>query len=296
MSRSACSRWAERQARRTTRSELGTELGEREQSLLERLGSRAEQPLLAQRERVADEALRLDLLGHLPQGHLAERLEVLDAEEVLQRGLDAPLRVDAPSRRRVMRASGVMSTSTTSSASASSRSGNVSRTSTPVSSATWSLSDSRCWTLTVVNTSMPGLEQLPDVLVALAVLQPRGLEWASSSTRHSSGARARSPGRSISRTEWLRWSTTRRGCDLQPLRLRGRLRPAVRLEHADDDVAPVVGRRATLLQHAVGLADPRRHAQEDLAAARPTQAPRTPWTTRSMSLMPMNGVTSPPRP
>ena len=83
--------------------------------------------------------------------------------------------VDAPSRRRVISASGVMSTSTTSSASASSRSGNVSRTRTPVSSATWSLSDSRCWTLTVVNTSMPGLEELRDVLVALAVLEPRGI-------------------------------------------------------------------------------------------------------------------------
>ena len=34
-------------------------------------------------------------------------------------------------------------------ASDNTESGNVSRTRTPVSSATWSLSDSRCWTLTV---------------------------------------------------------------------------------------------------------------------------------------------------
>ena len=60
-----------------------------------------------------------------------------------------------PSRSRWISASGVRSTSTTSSAVASTWSGNVSRTRTPVSSATWSLRLSRCWTLTVEKTSMP---------------------------------------------------------------------------------------------------------------------------------------------
>ena len=44
--------------------------------------------------------------------------------------------------------------------------------STPVIRSTTSLTDSRCWMLTVEMTSMPALEQLLDVLVALRVARP----------------------------------------------------------------------------------------------------------------------------
>ena len=95
----------------------------------------------------------------------------------------------------------------------------------------------------------------------------------------------------------------------------GGLGAAVRLEQADHDVAARLLFGVTLEQHAVGLADPRRHPEEDLqataAADRQTQSsvsgasgavvslghpPSRLWTIRSISLMPMNGAMMPPRP
>ena len=60
-----------------------------------------------------------------------------------------------PARSRSSSSSGVRSTTTTSSARARTESGTVSRTRTPVSSVTRSLSDSRCWTFIVEITSIP---------------------------------------------------------------------------------------------------------------------------------------------
>ncbi len=60
--------------------------------------------------------------------------------------------------------------------------------------------------------------------------------------------------------------------DLEPGRLRGGVGAAVRLEVADHDVAPVLGLGLPLLQHPVGLADARGHAEEHLVA--PVLTPR----------------------
>src|SRR3954447_26802768 len=57
------------------------------------------------------------------------------------------------------------------------------------------------------------------------------------------------------------------GDHLEALGLGDRLAAPVRLEGADDDVAPGLGLRLPLLQHAVGLADAGGHAEEDLVAA-----------------------------
>ena len=92
--------------------------------------------LVAHRRRLAHEPLGLDALGDLAQRDLAQRLEVLEAEEAVQGGRDALGLVDLARRRRSISAGGVTSTSTTSSAAESTESGNVSRTRTPVSSAT----------------------------------------------------------------------------------------------------------------------------------------------------------------
>ena len=51
-------------------------------------------PAARARGRRGIRALRLDLLGHLAEGDLAQRGQVLDAEEVVERGLDALLRID----------------------------------------------------------------------------------------------------------------------------------------------------------------------------------------------------------
>ena len=147
-----------------------------------------------------------------------------------------------------------------------------------------------------------GVEHVGDVLVALArARRPGALVCASSSIRHSSGARARSAGRSISSSAGA--AVARRagaGSDLEPLGLRRGLRAAVRLEHADHDVAPGLGLGLALLQHAVRLADAGRHARGRSCSGRPRASASTRRAgcgpTRSMSLMPMNGAISPPRP
>ena len=66
-----------------------------------------------------------------------------------------------------------MSTSITSSASSKNVSGTVSQTRMPVMPPTTSFRLSRCWTLSVVKTSMPAGEQLVDVLPALRVARAR---------------------------------------------------------------------------------------------------------------------------
>ena len=50
--------------------------------------------LLARADDLGDQALGLDLLGHLAQRDLAQRGEVLDPEEAVERRLDALGRVD----------------------------------------------------------------------------------------------------------------------------------------------------------------------------------------------------------
>ena len=108
---------------------------------------------------------------------------------------------------------------------------------------------------------------------------------------------------------------------LEPLRHGGGLGAPVGLEPGDDDVLPLGEELVPLLQHRVGLADPGRHADVHLQPAPPDhlshdqppyatspadvlewegrsrgQAPKRLWMIRSMSLMPMNGAITPPRP
>ena len=152
----------------------------------------------------------------------------------------------------------------------------------------------------------PGLEHVVDVLVALRVLEARRV-----------GVRElvdqRQLGRPLEDRRQVHLLEHRVAVGhpparqpLEPLRLRLGLGAAVGLEVGDHHVAPGPLLGLSLLQHAVGLADPRRHAEEDLVAAASTarhaagillaQAPSTLWTSRSMSLIPMNGATIPPRP
>ena len=137
--------------------------------------------------------VRLDLLGHLAQRDLAQRLQVLDLEEAVQRRRRPGPR-GRPCRRAAARSAtpGVRSTSTTWSARASSSSGTVSRTRTPVSSETWSLSDSRCCTLTVERTSMPGVEHVARCPRSASGARARA-RW-SARARRSGTARARARG------------------------------------------------------------------------------------------------------
>ena len=110
--------------------------------------------------------------------------------------------------------------------------------------------------MTVEMTSMPGVEDLVDVLVALLVAQPGAFVCASSSTSASSGARA-DDGIDVHLLELERAVLDAQPRhDLEPFGERRRLRPVVRLEVADHDVTPLVLRLPALLQHPVGLADP----------------------------------------
>ena len=86
--------------------------------------------------------------------------------------------------------------------------------------------------------------------------------------------------------------------DLEALGERGRLRPVVRLEVADDDVDALELRLASLLEHPIRLPDSGRHSEQDpvTPSTRSGHAPRRLWTRRSISLIPMNGRIIPPRP
>jgi hypothetical protein len=63
--------------------------------------------------------------------------------------------------------------------------------------------------------------------------------------------------------------------DLEPIRLCRRLGAIVRLEVANHHVATRGLARLALLEHAVGLADPRRHPEEDLVAPSPVGGHRS---------------------
>ncbi len=63
----------------------GLQRYQRQEALRDRWRGGAEEPLLAGVEGLSDQALRLDLLGDLAQGHLAKGLQVLDLEEAPSR-------------------------------------------------------------------------------------------------------------------------------------------------------------------------------------------------------------------
>ena len=86
--------------------------------------------------------------------------------------------------------------------------------------------------------------------------------------------------------------------DLEPFGEGRRLGTVVRLEVADHDVPPLLLRLAALEEHAVRLADARGHPEQDpVVASRHALMLRSRlWTIRSISLIPMNGRITPPRP
>ncbi len=103
-----------------------------------------------------------------------------------------------PAASRVSSSSAGTSTSTTSSARSKNVSGTVSRTRTPVMPPTTSLRLSRCWTFSVVKTSMPAASSSSTSCQRFGWREPCALLCASSSTRTSCGRRASAASRSNS--------------------------------------------------------------------------------------------------
>jgi hypothetical protein len=64
-------------------------LHQREQPLADRLGGVGGEVVVARADDLGDQALGLDLLGHLAQRDLAQRRQVLDAEEAVEGRVDA---------------------------------------------------------------------------------------------------------------------------------------------------------------------------------------------------------------
>ena len=141
----------------------------------------------------------VDLVGDPQQRELAQRGEVARSEVVGERGVDpspacrccrGPCAGAAPpaSCRRARPASACRTTA----------SGIVSRCLTPVMRSTTSLSDSRCWMLSVEMTSMPAASSSSTSCQRFALREPGTLVWASSSTSACAGLRARMASTSIS--------------------------------------------------------------------------------------------------
>ena len=142
----------------------------------------------------------VDPVGQPQQRQLAQGGEVADAEVV------APARRRSCRPRRCCRApsAGAAPRATCRPARSgrparTTSSGTVSRCRTPVIASTTSLSDSRCWMLTVVMTSMPASSSASTSCQRFSLRRSPGtLVWASSSTSTTSGCRARTASTSIS--------------------------------------------------------------------------------------------------
>ena len=169
-----------------------------------------------------------------------------------------------------------MSTSSTSSAEAKIASGRRSRTGAPVMVSTASATDSMCWTLQVVMTWMPASRISSTSCQRFSRGEPGALVWASSSMMRD----GRLAGDDRVGVHLLDDDAAVRdpapGQDLQPVEQLHGVRPAVRLDEADDDVGAALGPAVRLLEHLVRLADPGRHAQVHAqpAAAAAASRPR----------------------
>ena len=115
---------------------------------------------------------------------------------------------------------------------------------------------------------MPGVEDLVDVLVALAVAGLGEVRVRELVDERELG-RAADHGVDVHLGAAPCPPTVPRRCgtDLEPDGERGRLGPVVRLEVADHDVDPLVARLPALLEHPVGLPDPGGHPEQDPVAA-----------------------------
>ena len=141
-----------------------------------------------------------------------------------------------------------------------------------------------------------GVEHVVDVLVALAVLEPRrvGMGQLVDQAQLWSALEDRGQVHLVDLGAAVLDLSARQA--LQALRLCLGLGARVRLEVADYNVKPGGALGLALLEHAVGLADTGGHAQEDLVLASHRYAPSTLWTTKSISLMPTKGAITPPTP
>ena len=157
-----------------------------------------------------------------------------------------------------------MSTSSIWSAARTTSSGTFSCCSMPVIWATTSLRLSRCWTLTVEITVMPGVEQFLDVLPALRVLAARGVGVGEFVDQHHLRADAPAPRRRRVRgTRLPRYSMYLRRHDLDAVEQVGGLLAAVGLHHRGDHVGAAFQPAVRLAEHREGLADAGSCAQVD---------------------------------
>ena len=118
-------------------------------------------------------------------------------------------------------------------------------------------------------TSMPGVEQVLDVLPALGVPRARA-RWCGRARRRAppAGARASTASTSISVELDAAVGDRPAGHDLQAVEQLGGLGPAVGLDEPDDDVGAALGAAVGLAEHGVGLADARAPRRGRCAARR----------------------------
>ncbi len=160
-------------------------------------------------------------------------------------------------------ASGVMSTSSICSARRTTASGTVSCWVMPVIFSTTSFTDSRCWILTVVMTSMPASSIASTSCQRFSWVAPGAFVCASSSTRTTSGFRARTASTSISSSVAPRYSYVTRGTISRSRTWRVGLWSLVGLDVADHDVGAALASTPPFVEHSVGLADAWGGAQID---------------------------------
>ena len=168
------------------------------------------------------------------------------------------------------------STITTSSADARTASGSVSRTRTPVSSATWSLRALEMLDVDRREHVDPRFEHvLPRPRSAFVCSSPGGFVWASSSIRASSGARSRRSREVHLLERGVPVGDPAARDDREALGLGGGRGATVRLEVADHHVAPRLRLGLRLLEHAIGLADAGGHPKDRPGCPRVRAAARS---------------------
>jgi hypothetical protein len=113
----------------------------------------------------------------------------------------------------------------------------------------------------------PCVEHVGDVLVALQVLQTRGVRVGQLVDEAELGPAREEAGEVHLLERRAPVGDAPPGHDLQPGRERGRLLPPVSLEQSDDHVASRLRLRLSLLEHPVGLPDAGGHPEEDLVVA-----------------------------
>ena len=143
-----------------------------------------------------------------------------------------------------------MSRFTTWSAWPTTQSGTVSRTVTPSSRSSTSLSDSRCCTLTAEMTLMPSSSSSSTSCQRLPLRAPGTFVCASSSTIATCGRRAITASTSISSSVTPRYSICLSRHDLEVAELRVGVGATVRLDEADDDVDAAATEIVRLVEHA----------------------------------------------